>query len=175
MRCKDCSGFKDAPTSAATSSRCGRRRFPLMTHRQHGGRVSATEIGKGMNMPAFHSEADIFVRGQKRSFDHLVGTNASSHSGNPTFRSPSINSFTCDRLTRPILADIVKAGSTSSIRATASRASALRPRWAKGGRETAVSCRIRGVLTKGFLPRDDGLVKAAKLNKGAPNSGECPV
>jgi len=34
-----------------------------------------------------------------------------SYSGNPAFRSPSINSFTCDCLTRPILADIVKAGS----------------------------------------------------------------
>jgi len=54
-----------------------------------------------------------------------------AHSGNPAFRSPSINSFACDRLHRPILADIVKAGSTSSRLAAASRASTSRPRWAK--------------------------------------------
>jgi hypothetical protein len=53
---------------------------------------------------------------------------ARAHSGNPAFRSPSINSFACACLRRPILADIVKAGSTSSTRAAASRASASRPR-----------------------------------------------
>jgi hypothetical protein len=36
----------------------------------------------------------------------------------------------------------------------------------EGGRETAVTYRIGGVLTKGFLPCDDCLVKAMKLNKG---------
>ena len=36
----------------------------------------------------------------------------------------------------------------------------------EGRRETAVSCRIGGVLTKGFLSSDDGFVKATKLNKG---------
>src|SRR5215475_7490917 len=35
-------------------------------------------------------------------------------------------------------------------------------------RETAVSCRKGGVLTLRFLPRDDGLVKATKVNKGIP-------
>src|SRR5262249_21763167 len=39
----------------------------------------------------------------------------------------------------------------------------------KRGRETAVSCRPGGVLTKGFLPCHDGLVKATKLNKGIPH------
>jgi hypothetical protein len=36
----------------------------------------------------------------------------------------------------------------------------------ESGRETAVSCRKGGVLTLGFLPCDDGLVKATKLDKG---------
>src|SRR6516165_943537 len=34
----------------------------------------------------------------------------------------------------------------------------------ESGRETAVTCRIGGVLTPGFLPCGDGLVKATKLN-----------
>ena len=53
-------------------------------------------------------------------------TRARAHSGNPAFRRPSINSFKCDCLRRPILADIVKAGSVSSRRAAASRASPSR-------------------------------------------------
>src|SRR5262245_7727687 len=42
----------------------------------------------------------------------------------------------------------------------------------ESGRETAVSCYIGGVLTLGFLPCDDGLVKATKLNKGIPHPGK---
>ena len=44
----------------------------------------------------------------------------------------------------------------------------------EGGREAAVSCHIE-LLTKGFLPYDDRLVKATKLNKGIPMpvSGMC--
>jgi len=53
------------------------------------------------------------------------------HSGNPAFRRPSINSIAFDCPPRAIHADIEKAGSTSSSRAAASRASASRPRWAK--------------------------------------------
>jgi len=53
-----------------------------------------------------------------------------SHSGNPAFRRPSISSLEFDCPPRAIHADIVKAGSTSSRRAAASRASASRPRWA---------------------------------------------
>ncbi len=45
----------------------------------------------------------------------------------------------------------------------------------ESGRQTAVSCRKGGVQTLGFLPGDDGLVKAAKLNKGKPNPGKRPV
>ncbi len=41
----------------------------------------------------------------------------------------------------------------------------------EGGREAAVSCHIE-VLTKGFLPYDDGLVKATKLNKGLRNASK---
>ena len=41
----------------------------------------------------------------------------------------------------------------------------------EGGCEAAVSYQI-GVLTKGFLQYDDGLVKAAKLNKGLPNASK---
>jgi hypothetical protein len=53
------------------------------------------------------------------------------HSGNPAFRRPSISSFEFDCPPRAMKADIVKAGSTSSRRAAASRTSASRPRWAK--------------------------------------------
>ena len=53
------------------------------------------------------------------------------HSGNPAFRRPSINSFAFDCPPRAIHSEIVNAGSTSSTRAAASRASASRPRWAK--------------------------------------------
>jgi hypothetical protein len=38
----------------------------------------------------------------------------------------------------------------------------------KSGREAAISYRKGGVLTLGFLPCDDGLVKATKLNQGHP-------
>jgi hypothetical protein len=58
----------------------------------------------------------------------ITSSQLESYSGNPAFRRPSINSFECDCLRRPILSDIVKAGSTSSRRAAASRASASRPR-----------------------------------------------
>ena len=54
-----------------------------------------------------------------------------AHSGNPALRRPSICSFAFDSPPRAIYADIVKAGSISSTRAAASRASASRPRWAK--------------------------------------------
>ena len=54
-----------------------------------------------------------------------------SYSGNPAFRSPSINSFAFDCPLRAIHPDIVKEGSTSSRRAAAFRASTSRPRWAK--------------------------------------------
>ena len=58
-------------------------------------------------------------------FAHLVGASG-AHSGNPAFRSPSIISFALR-----VREEIVKAGSSSSRRAAASRASASRPRWAK--------------------------------------------
>ena len=54
-----------------------------------------------------------------------------SYSGTPALRRPSIISFEFDWPPRSIHADIVKAGSSSAIRAIASRASASRPRWAK--------------------------------------------
>jgi hypothetical protein len=98
---------------------------------------------------------------QRQSFDRLRPYCAPGYSGNPAFRRPSINSFAFDSPARAIYADIVKAGSISSTRAAASRASASRPRWAKA--KAAVSCHIE-VLTKGFLPYDDRLVKATKLN-----------
>jgi hypothetical protein len=53
-----------------------------------------------------------------------------AHSGNPAFRRPSINSFEFEYPPRAINAEIAKAGSVSSTRAAASRASASRPRWA---------------------------------------------
>jgi hypothetical protein len=45
----------------------------------------------------------------------------------------------------------------------------------EGGRETAISRRIGEVLTLGFLTRDDGLVKATKLNKGRSHSTQRSV
>src|SRR5262249_45960723 len=42
----------------------------------------------------------------------------------------------------------------------------------ESGRKTTVSYRKGGVLTKGFLPCDDCLVKATKLNKGISHSSE---
>jgi hypothetical protein len=51
-----------------------------------------------------------------------------AYSGNPAFRRPSMYSFAFDVPPRVMNADIVKAGSTSSRRAAASRASASRPR-----------------------------------------------
>jgi hypothetical protein len=55
---------------------------------------------------------------------------SAAYSGNPALRSPSISSFAFDCPPRAIHADIVKAGSSSSRRVAASRASASRPRWA---------------------------------------------
>ena len=54
-----------------------------------------------------------------------------SYSGNPAFRRPSMNSFALASPPQAINGDIVKAGSSSSTRIAASRASASRPRWAK--------------------------------------------
>jgi hypothetical protein len=45
----------------------------------------------------------------------------------------------------------------------------------ESGRETAVSWRKGGVVALGFLPCDNGLVKAAKLNKGIPHSNQHQV
>jgi len=56
---------------------------------------------------------------------------AQAHSGNPAFRRPSIDSLAFDCLLRALHEEIVKAGSVSSTRAAASRASVSRPRWAK--------------------------------------------
>src|SRR5262249_34608843 len=42
----------------------------------------------------------------------------------------------------------------------------------ESGRETAVSRRKGRVLTLPFLPRDDGLVEATKLNKGIRHPGK---
>jgi hypothetical protein len=77
--------------------------------------------------------SNVFVRDRRvGSFDHLVGEREQIHSGSPAFRRPSINSFAFVSVPRAVHADIVvKAGSTSRIRAAASRASASRPRWAK--------------------------------------------
>jgi alpha/beta hydrolase fold len=58
-------------------------------------------------------------------FDHPSMPVSPVHSGNPALRSPSINSFAFDCPPPAIHEDIVKAGSVSSTRASASR-----PRWA---------------------------------------------
>jgi hypothetical protein len=45
----------------------------------------------------------------------------------------------------------------------------------EGGREAAVSYRKGGVLTLGFLPCGDGLVKPTKLDQGLPHPRKRPV
>ena len=92
-----------------------------------------------------------------------------SYSGNPAFRRPSIISFAFDCPPRAIHADIVKAGSISSSTRRRLVRLSVTSEMGEGGRETAVSWRIGGVLTLGFLHCDDGLVKATKLDKGLPN------
>ena len=72
-------------------------------------------------------------------------------------------------------ADIVKAGSTSSRTRRRLTRLSVASEMGESGCETAVSWRIGGVLTLGFLPGDDGLVKATKLNKGYPHRGKRPV
>ena len=42
----------------------------------------------------------------------------------------------------------------------------------EAGREEAVNWQIGEVQTKGFLQYDDGLVKAAKLDKSVPNASK---
>jgi hypothetical protein len=42
----------------------------------------------------------------------------------------------------------------------------------ESGREAAVSLRKGGALLRGFLPCDDGLVKATQLNKGLRHPGK---
>ena len=93
---------------------------------------------------------------------------ARAHSGNPAFRRPSINSFAFDCPPRAINADIVKAGlDLKHTRRCVVRRN-VTSEMGEGGREAAVSCHPGSILTKGFLPCDDRLVKATKLNKGLP-------
>jgi hypothetical protein len=88
-------------------------------------------------------------------------------SGNPALRKPSIISFVfIDSRLRAIHADIVKAGSNSSTPAAALRAFSVPSEMGESGREAAVWSWIGRVLTQGFLPCNDGLVEATKLNKG---------
>ena len=84
---------------------------------------------------------------------------ALAHSGNPAFRSPSINSFAFDCPPRAIHADILKDG--IELKHTRRCLTRLRITSEMGerGRETAVSCPIGGVLTLSFLRCNDGLVK----------------
>ena len=97
---------------------------------------------------------------------------AHAHSGNPAFRRPSINSFTFDCPAPGDKRRYCKGG--IDLKHTRRRVVRLSvtSEMGEGGRETAVSCQIGGVLTKGFLPYDDGLVKATKLNKGLPNASK---
>ena len=92
--------------------------------------------------------------------------------GQPRFPKALNNSFEFDCPPRAIYADIVKVGSISSTRAAASWASRVTSEMGEGGRETAVSWQIGGVLTEGLLHCDDGLVKATKLNKGLPDASK---
>ena len=108
------------------------------------------------------------------SFDHLVAAGA-SYSGNPAFRRPSITSFAFDCPPRAIHRRYCKGG--IDLKQTRRRLTRLSvaSEMGESGRETAVSWRIGGVLTLGFLPCDDGLVKATKLNKGHPHPSKRPV
>ena len=90
-------------------------------------------------------------------------------------RRPSINSFAFDSPPRAIYARYCKGG--IELKHTRRRLTRLSvtSEMGEGGRETAVSCPIGGILTKGFLPCDDGLVKATKLNKGQPHASKRQV
>ncbi|OKO78267.1 hypothetical protein AC628_13685 [Bradyrhizobium sp. NAS96.2] len=97
---------------------------------------------------------------------------STAHSVNPAFRKPSIISLAfIDSRLRAIHADIVKAGSISSIRAAALTGLGVAPEMGESGCEAAVWSWIGGVVTLGFLPCTDGLVKATKLNKGKSHPG----
>ena len=95
-------------------------------------------------------------------------TCARAHSGNPAFRRPSINSFKCDCLRRPILADIVKAGSVSSRRAAASRASPSRPRWAKADARQKEAGGNEGFWRWAFFPATMASSKRRSSIKAIP-------
>ena len=88
------------------------------------------------------------------------------HSGNPAFRRPSVISVAFDCPPQGDPRGYCKAG--IDLKQTCRRLSCLRVTSETGesGRETAISWRKRGVLTLGFLPCHDGLVKATKLYKG---------
>jgi hypothetical protein len=93
---------------------------------------SSSDSGGGADIPQPPLGASRLMRRGKSRPIGLSMRTSTAHSVNPAFRKPSIISFAVfDSWLRAIHADIVKAGSISSIRAAASRASASRPRWAK--------------------------------------------
>jgi hypothetical protein len=108
--------------SKATVRRCPRH-FRFAPESRHSTEESACL--KSAISGLMHRTKRVLVRSPRRR------KRARAHSGNPAFRRPSINSFALDCPPRAIHADIVKAGSVSSTRAAASRASSSRPRWAK--------------------------------------------
>src|SRR6266853_1717345 len=97
---------------------------------------------------------------------------STAHSGNPAFRKPSIISFAFfDSWLRAIHADVVKGG--VDLHHTSRRLTCLgvASEMSESGREAAVWSWIPGVVTQGFLPCNDGLVKATKFNKGKSHPG----
>jgi hypothetical protein len=106
---------------------------------------------------------------------HSISSSAQTHhaySGSPALRRPSISSFKFDALSRASHTDTVKSGLSSSARAAAASCLIVASEMSESGREKAVTGRKGGVVTKGFLPCDDGLVKATKFNKGLRHSGK---
>src|SRR6516162_2393412 len=93
---------------------------PTYASRGHAGAISLFALEGRCRRRG--SQGRVFTTGSEA--EHRV------HSGNPTFRRPSISSFEFVCPPRAIHVEIVKAGSSSNTRAAASRASASRPRWA---------------------------------------------
>ena len=78
--------------------------------------------------PSTASIPDACIAAKRRYLSSSLVRTGQVYSGKPSFRRPAIISFAFDCPPRAIHADIANAGSISSIRAAASRASASRQR-----------------------------------------------
>jgi len=99
---------------------------------------------------------------------------STAHSVSPASRNPSIISFAVfDSWLRPIHADIVKAGSISSMRAAASRASASRPKWAKADLPRNVFVALCAVTV--LLPMQQIEINHGDIDQIGHGPGQCAL